>query len=220
MLRRTTTSIAAPPWALSYAFALLLLLVPLGCGEGSAEQACVPGESDAATNTGSTDTAPAPTGPCPQDWQPVCGDDGETYATACIAQRAGRSVAADGPCAGTPRWWDAGPTDTGASDAGGTDVGSPDAGDPDAGSTDAGGTDVVGQSCGGILGTLCQKGTFCDPDGCFPGAAGTCQIVPGGLCPMPLPGGEVCGCDGKTYAGDCERRMAQVGKAKEGACEP
>ena len=75
-----------------------------------------------------------------------------------------------------------------------------------------------GASCGGFAGTTCQIGLFCDPMGCNPGAGGTCATVPTGPCPLPPPNSVVCGCDGKTHAGVCERLKAQTGKAKEGPC--
>jgi len=75
-----------------------------------------------------------------------------------------------------------------------------------------------GQVCGGFIGVPCPPGEFCDlPAGECNGAdlQGVCRPIPQ-ICTRIFD--PVCGCDGVTYSNDCERQVAQVQKAHDGAC--
>ena len=78
----------------------------------------------------------------------------------------------------------------------------------------------VGRQCGGFVihPNQCNRGLFCQRQAgqCFiADISGTCARIPR-FCPrIFLP---VCGCDGKTYANDCERERARVSKNHDGRC--
>lgn len=76
----------------------------------------------------------------------------------------------------------------------------------------------AGQTCGGIAGLKCPAGEACR----YPinqcnvaDLAGTCVKVKS---PCPSGGAKVCGCDGTTYANECELLTAGVREAHKGAC--
>lgn len=77
------------------------------------------------------------------------------------------------------------------------------------------------QKCGGIIGTPCPEGFFCE----FP--PGTCNIMDNQgdcveipeNCPIDTTDCQpVCGCDNFTYCNDCRRRQELASKDYDGFC--
>jgi hypothetical protein len=76
----------------------------------------------------------------------------------------------------------------------------------------------VGQPCGGYVGVECDNGLWCEPPAGQCGGAdlkGTCVRV-GTVCTMDYR--PVCGCNGRTFGNDCQRRAQRVAKRADGAC--
>jgi hypothetical protein len=85
-------------------------------------------------------------------------------------------------------------------------------------------------ACGGPDHLECDSDLYCELVGSFESASGmttNCEYAAGGgygrCLPKPIdcatePPYPICGCDGVTYASDCERRLAGAVVAAEGAC--
>jgi hypothetical protein len=75
-----------------------------------------------------------------------------------------------------------------------------------------------GGACAGVSGAACDAGLWCELAAGVCGRAdaqGQCRSAPHS-CRMA--GRPVCGCDGRTYANDCERMRARAQKARGGPC--
>ena len=133
---------------------------------------------------------------CPENWDPVCGCDGETYGNDCERQAAMVQLDHDGPCGCLivvdclPGYH---PYD---SDGDGCD----DSCKPLPCETNA--------DCGASLGL-----TYCKTDGCS--GLGQCALRPHACLAIYLP---VCGCNGATYGNACQAAAAGVNVAFDGAC--
>jgi hypothetical protein len=89
------------------------------------------------------------------------------------------------------------------------------------GTAGKGSGNTPGTTCGGLLGTGCGDGLFCDfPISASCGAAdqtGVCTAKPE-ACDLSY--SPVCGCDGKTYGNSCAAQAAGMSVVSKGECDP
>jgi hypothetical protein len=77
----------------------------------------------------------------------------------------------------------------------------------------------LGETCDGFAALRCHEGLWCEhPAGeCnFADGSGTCAKEEGAMC--DLISAPECGCNGRTYGNDCERRQEKAQLDHKGAC--
>ena len=75
-----------------------------------------------------------------------------------------------------------------------------------------------GAMCGGIAGLRCPEGQACRYPTNMCNVADLSDICVKVKSPCPTTGTKVCGCDGTTYANECQLLTAGVREASKGAC--
>jgi Kazal-type serine protease inhibitor domain len=164
---------------------------------------------------------------CPAIYDPVCGCDNVTYPNACQASAFGVSVKRAGMC-GAEECQIAGGRVRGGGSCGravafweitraGGQPGICCVGEP----VEPTPTPVT-RTCGGIAGSACSSGSFCNFEraagglGCsVPDATGICMPKPE-VCTREY--APVCGCDRRTYATACIAHASGVAVLREGEC--
>ena len=189
-------------------------LTGAACPDGKYCEFAADAQCGAADQTGTCQIIPDV---CTDIFKPVCGCDDKTYGNACEAAAAGVSVASEGECQA------GGCTYNGEHHEVGDSFPSSD-GCNQCNCTDGGLVACtlracVSPSCGGLLGTQCPKGQYCNyPPEAMCGAAdqtGTCAPIPSACTKEYKP---VCGCDDETYGNACTAAAAGVSIVKTGEC--